>query len=247
MIYVYGVDPATELNYCGISVLAVDFTKAHLQSIKKTTKTTYPEIHEKLKNMFQRMTPTKIVIDYTNNENFAQEIEAKLNPRYLAVGTPYYKKFTFVEPYRFDQGSKLALMQNMRSFFENKWFQLPIHHPQMMPETWSLIVELKEQLNRINAVPTHGEVGLKFPKPYGHDDDLAISLALALWGCKDYMAGTGGTEQVSVFEAMEYDGYGNMISNGSSYGDRLEQIIKNASNVGTERKIKVYKAGEDWW
>jgi hypothetical protein len=223
-----------------------------LQSIRKFQNYRYPQIEALLFNeLFPLYPPSSITVDYTSEKSFSEGLESRLNPVFLNPHSAGFQQWRYVRPFTFTQASKLGLMQNLRLFLQKGWFKLPEYSPQIPMEVWMLIEELRLQIERISAEPTHGEIGLKFPKPYQHDDDLAIALGLMLDGAKTKIFdGHGGTEQVSIIEgydALEGGPTGIFQPTLSIKDDRLAKIVNNI-NVGTDHKVKIKKAGEkDWW
>jgi hypothetical protein len=249
MIYDYGIDLAENLNYCAIIVGAIDFHSVHLQSLRKFQNLRYPQLEAFLVNdMFSKYPPSTITVDYTSEKSFSETLEARMNPLFLNPHSAGYQKWRYVRPYVFSQASKLNLMQNLRLFIHHGWFKMPEYNPHIPPEVWALIEELLAQIERITAEPTHGEIGLKFPKPYQHDDDLAIALGLMLDGAREKMTGAsgGGSDQISIVDS--YDALdANYQANNSIKDNRLAKMLKNL-NLGTEHKVKIKRAGErDWW
>lgn len=182
MTYVFGLDLAQTLNYCSIAVLDVD-ARIKIATLRNLKNKRYPEIINILfDDLFPRYPPEKIVVDYTNERSVSETIEARLNPSFLSEGTSSYRQWEFVIPYNFTVESKLALKQNARELLERKIFVWP-KRILTSPIMWPLVEEAKRQMMREAGTP--GSDGrLHFPKPQGHDNDLAIALELALYAAK---------------------------------------------------------------
>ena len=252
MIYGYGIDLAQTLNYCAIIVGACDYNTVHLAAIRKVKDLMYPNIRKILvKELFPQMPPTFAVVDYTSEKAFSEELETELNPLFRNMNTPYYGKWQYVQPFIFSQGSKLGLWQNTRRFLENGWFKFPAtDNPNLSGETIALINELQEQLMRVSAVPTQGEIGIKFPKPTGHNDDLAIACGLMLDGMKDYVGGASMTQAgISVIHSVDFDTPSPYsIPFNSITQARLDSMMGSLKGLGSNRNIKLKSAKEkDWW
>jgi len=183
--YGYGIDLAQSLNYCGIVVTEIT-DKIRLVTLRKFQNISYPEITRILFNdLFKRFPPTYICIDYTNEKSFSETLEEKLNPQFTVPNSTSFTKWKIVDPVIFTQSQKLAMKQNARELLEKKYFVWPTQSLSD-PRMWSLVVELKEQMFREAGTPGLNGL-LKFPKPEGHDNDLAIALELNLRGAKKYL------------------------------------------------------------
>lgn len=183
--YIYGIDLAQRLNYCGIIVTTVD-ERIKIKTIRKLQNLTYPEIISNvLGDLFRRFPPTFICVDYTNEKSFSETIEAHLNPSFLTPNSSGYQQWEHVEPVVFTTDMKLRLKQNARELLERKLFVWPLMGL-TDPRLWGLVNELKGQMLREAATP--GADGqLRFPKPQGHDNDLAIALELNLHVAKRFL------------------------------------------------------------
>lgn len=250
MIYGYGIDLAEKLNYCGIIVGAIDFNSVHLAAIRKFKNILYPNIRKMLfEDMFKTMPPRFLVVDYTSEKPFSEELETELNPLFINPNTPYYQKWQYVQPFTFNESTKLSMWQNVSRFQQNGWFKFPEPDPRIKPEIWALIEELISQINQVTSVPTHGQVGLKFPKPRGYDNDLAIALGLMLEGAKKYVGGSNtGNAGISVAYGIDFDSQGsNVLQLNSSSQARLNEILKTAQ-LGTNQTVKIKSSKDkDWW
>lgn len=156
-------------------------------AVRKFKDIPYPELTNFLVNdLFKTNYPTIVCVDYTSEKAFSERLEEVLNPAFLAVGTPYYKKWRIVDPIVFTQDKKLEMKQNARMFLdaENPLFIFP--DPNYTdPRTQALITETQEQLLRESGGPSQSGKW-SFPKPEGFDNDLAMAFELMLLGAKKF-------------------------------------------------------------
>ncbi len=178
MTYIYGIDVAQRLNYCGIVVTTVN-ERIKIKTIRKLKDLTYPEIISNvLGDLFRRFPPGFICVDYTNEKSFSETLETHLNPSFTIPGSSNYQRWTHVEPVVFTTDMKLRLKQNARELFERELFVWP-RRGLTDPRLWSLVDELKEQVLREIAAPgLDGQ--LNFPKPQGRDNNFSIAMELNL-------------------------------------------------------------------
>lgn len=184
-MYIYGLDPAQTLNFAGIVVTTIENRKIRIATVRKFQKLTYPELEEKLFDLFERYPPRLIISDYTSEKSFSETLEAKFHPSFMDESSPRYKEWRKVRPVVFTPESKLKMKQNAREIMEKK--QLAFPNPlKTDPRMWLLIEELKGQMMREAA--SAGRNGLLlFPKPEGHDNDLVTALELSLYGAKEFL------------------------------------------------------------
>lgn len=244
--YGYGIDLAQTLNYCGIVIIRID-KNIQIQTLRKFNKVLYPNIKKLLiHELFPRFPPTYVATDYSNEKAFSEELEAMINPTFTLEGHREYKKWNTVLPIRFTMESKLAMKQNSRYILENKLFTPPskVGSP---PEIWALWEELQQQLLRENADP-NPQGQLRFPKPDGYDNDLAMAFELALFGAKNYIGEmSGDIERQSIVMTINSDTY-KAKKTGILNNPRIKNRIKSISDLtGVEiNGIKIEKKDISW-
>lgn len=207
----YGIDLAEDLNYA--SIICLELTNkirfAKTGAIRKFKDIHYPDLQNLLLNdLFHKNFPTYCCVDYTSEKSFSEQLEAALNPLFLAVNTPHHYKWRYVEPVKFTQDSKLAMKQNSRRFMEgdDPIFKWP-EKEECDPRTWALIEELKEQLQREAASPSQSGKW-SFLKPEGFDNDLAIGFELALWGARNkYKPQASFSSQRPIIKSGSFSNY----------------------------------------
>lgn len=187
--YVWGIDLAESLNYCAIIVGDVT-DKIRIVDILKFNKILYPSVQALCTGeLYRKFPPLKIAVDYSNNQSFSEYLEGKINPAFLAFNTIHYGKWRTVIPVKFSQQSKLDMKQTSRQLHESEMIEYPAEHL-CSGEKAELVRELKEQLLREAA--TESAHGLSFPKPEGHDNDMAIALELMALAAKPLLRNFGG-------------------------------------------------------
>lgn len=186
MKYAWGIDLAEALNYCGIVIGAVS-NVVRIPDLWKFHHIMYPTIKQLCTDTIaKKYPPTIISVDYSNNESFSEELEGHFNPAFLAVGSKWYGQWKMVNPIKFNMHTKLDMKQNSRKMHEAKLVLYP-HPGNINPEKRGLYQELQEQLER--EAFTDSPMGLKFPKPEGFDNDLAIAHELMLKGANQLLEG----------------------------------------------------------
>jgi len=230
--YVYGIDLAQTLNFAGIIVLDVSNTKVRIKTARKYQHVIYPQIKAILhKDLFPRFPPSAILVDYTSEKSFSEELEASLNPSFNIPNSDFYLKWKYVKPVIFSQASKLEMKQNSKNFMQQNWFDFPIE-TETHPLVWELVKELKEQMQRESAEPS-GNGQLSFPKPEGQDNDLAMACELALLGAKEFFGPYANTIGVNNIP------YGGSVGLYSDYVDnpdfavqqKTDRIVANLEKV----------------
>lgn len=184
--YVYGIDLAQSLNYTAIIVTEILKKKIKIAAIRKHKNLMYPELQKILfDDLFKRLPPKRIVVDYTNEKSFAGTMESEFNSSFTNSSSSGYQRWKMVMPMIFTQDTKLEMKQNARQILEKKQFVWP-NRLKTDPRVWGLVEELKAQMLREFGSPgINGQ--LKFPKPEGHDNDLIIALELNLYGAKEFL------------------------------------------------------------
>ncbi len=192
--YIWGIDLAETLNFCGI-VIGVITDRILYANLRKFQNIMYPNIQALCTGeLARKYPPTKIAVDASNNQAFAEYLEGKFNPSFLSVGSQWYGKYNTVIPVMFTFQSKLDMKQNSRQLHESNLVQYP-DPAQCSPEQRTLLNELKDQMLREAMTPTSR--GLSFPKPEGYDNDLAIANELMLKAARPYLRNfMGGTPQI---------------------------------------------------
>lgn len=199
MIYIYGMDLAETLNYFACTVTSVEGSEIKLKTIIKKRNVLYPELEELVvEKLIPKFPPSCIVTDYTSEKAFSEFLERRLHPSFANPHSSQYKKWKMVVPVVMNDTVKLNMKQNARQMLQDgffKWPKLETVHPALAKR----VIELKEQLFRESAAPSKGAVPLKFPKPVGENNDIAISFELNLLKAREYlgaMSGTGGVPMV---------------------------------------------------
>ena len=183
---------AEDLNFCGIVIGNVS-DKVRFSNLRKFNHILYPNIQSLCTGELARLyPPTRVAVDYSNNQAFAEYLEAQWHPSFTSMGSEHYGKWKTILPVKFSFESKLDMKQNSRQIHESGLIDYP--DPLMCSSTQrTLINEMKDQLMREASTPTSR--GLSFPKPDGYDNDLAIAAELMLKAArpylKNFMHGTG--------------------------------------------------------
>ncbi len=182
--YIWGIDLAETLNFCGI-VIGIVTDRVSYANLRKFQNIMYPNIQSLCTGeLARKYPPTKIAVDSSNNQAFAEYLEGHMNPSFLSVGSTWYGKYKTVIPVQFTFQSKLDMKQNSRQLHESGLIQYP--DPLLCSsEQRALLTELKDQMLREAMTPTSR--GLSFPKPEGYDNDLAIANELMLKAARPYL------------------------------------------------------------
>jgi len=196
-IYIAGVDLAETLAFFACTVVAVEGSKIKIKTVIKKNEVLYPELETlMLEKVIAKYGLKKIVVDYTSEKAFSEFLERRLHPSFANPSSPQYKKWKYVTPIIMNDTMKLNMKQNARQMMDAdppilEWPPLEKIHPTIAKR----IEELREQLLRETGQPSKGAVPLRFPKPEGEHNDLAVSLELALLEARNYlgrMSGSGG-------------------------------------------------------
>lgn len=236
-VYSYGIDLAESLNYTGITVTHLT-DAVRIKALRMLggpdKPLSYPIIERVLLDeLFPKYPPGPITIDYTYEKSVAEGLEAKLHPAFLNPNTDDYRKWKRVEPVIFNKSSKLAMKQNAALFLQKGWFRWPAAGSGATPEVDWLIAETKKQMMREAGVPGKGpEPVMLFPKPKGHNNDMAISLELNLYGLRIYIphlqAGAFSTEPVVASADSNADYFDELRSRRARQAQDLQATIRKA-------------------
>lgn len=175
--YIYGIDLASKKNYTAVIIHDLSFnqkTIPKLVGIYKLPHRPYYEYMDFLtKNVYSKFPPYYQVLDYTAEKSFTDILVRDFGPEK-------------VEGINFNVATKKMLKDDGLSVLK-QGYKFPNLH-RLDPLTKKLITEMVGQLQRekMDLSPSGQEI---FPKPKGHDNDLAIAWELSIHGCIKFMLG----------------------------------------------------------
>jgi len=181
--YIYGLDPASQDDFFGIIVHELPDIVVNnvqplpiLRHISKPRHKPFDVMLEYItRNLFQKMPPYYVVIDYTNERTFTDMLVRDYGEERIET-VKFGASLSGTKKMLKDDG--LAILKQGYNF--------PDHTTLPNPETAQMIRELIVELKHEEMTITRGGVE-SFSHPIGRHNDTAIAWELSIHGCLKHM------------------------------------------------------------
>lgn len=174
--YIYGLDPASKLDYFGIVIHQLPLGRQpipRLVELQAITHTSYLAVFDRLtKDLFRKYPPYFIVIDYNTEKTISEVLQRD------------YGK-NRIEMMSFGNETKNQLKDDGLAILK-QGYEFPEPMLQKNQQQRKLVTELIEQLKREQMLFTRSGK-LTFDHPTGQHNDLAVAWELSVHGCLKFM------------------------------------------------------------